>query len=88
MRERETKKVYYETDVITKVICDSCGEDITNEQFFTIDISYREKDEEGKYISKVYDVNDCHVDICDKCIDKITKISTEVFEYVKDQYPF
>ncbi|MDD2495978.1 MAG: hypothetical protein PHE29_12395, partial [Tissierellia bacterium] len=63
MRERETKKVYYETEAITKITCDNCKEDITNERFFTINISFIEKDEEGKYISKVYDVNDCHLDI-------------------------
>jgi hypothetical protein len=84
MIKRETKKVYYETDAITQIFCDKCNKEITNEEFFRLDLSYRQKDEEGKYINLVYDINDCHVDMCKECIKDIEFLTVDIEEYIND----
>jgi hypothetical protein len=85
MISRETKKVYYETEVIKQVTCDICDKDITEEEFFKLELAYSYVADEGKHISKVmYDENSCWNHICKECAVKFLKsINKNIKEYVE-----
>jgi hypothetical protein len=86
MLEKKIEQVYYESEVIQKAVCDICNKDMTNENFFKLDLGYYfVPDKKGSFIQKVYDENSCNIHICEFCAkDKLNNVCNSVKEYIED----
>ena len=85
MFETTKRKTYYEMDFIDKVVCDNCRKNITKENGFGIEISFKHLDRDGKYYSKVFDNEpNCWIHICKECAGHIVNLPTKAEEYIQD----
>ena len=67
MIKTEKKKTYYETELISEVICDICGKDLTQEDEKIVAINLRDRyfDEDSQYLGD-YETG-LRKELCEKC---------------------
>jgi hypothetical protein len=85
MINRKAEKVYYEAELVEKVTCDKCNKDITNEEFFSLEVAFREVSHDKKFTDKVYETNNGYSVICKDCITGISNtLPNCMVDYIND----
>lgn len=86
MIKREKKKIYYESEVVTDVLCDNCGKSLANENSFIhrVEIStlYFIEDRQSLEGSDFYDYS---LELCEECVKPIEQLAKSIERKIDKQ---